>query len=77
MGPSNRPVISADPQQKKDFGYHLTEHLRLNGVYWGLTALFIMSREDALDRAEMIHYVKRCWDEEAGMSSCSFASLRP
>ncbi|ORY27870.1 terpenoid cyclases/protein prenyltransferase alpha-alpha toroid [Naematelia encephala] len=52
--------------KKKDYTYHLTEHLRLNGVYWGLTALWIMGRQDALDREEMIKYVLSCWDEVAG-----------
>lgn len=60
--------VSADGQ-KKDWAYHLTEHLRLNGVYWGFTALSIMGRPDALDREEMIAYVLRCWDDEAGMWS--------
>lgn len=54
--------------QKKDLAYHLTEHLRVNGVYWGLTALCIMGHQDALSREEMIEYVLSCWDDEAGMS---------
>ena len=54
--------------QKKDLAYHLTEHLRVNGVYWGLTALCIMGHQDALPREEMIDYVLSCWDDEAGMS---------
>ncbi len=49
----------------------MTEHLRLNGVYWGLTALCIMNQKEALDRKEMIDYVLSCWDDEAGMWSIS------
>jgi geranylgeranyl transferase type-2 subunit beta len=60
-------------EQKKDLAYHLTEHLRVNGVYWGLTALCIMGHKDALPREEMIDYVLSCWDDEAGMSLCTFA----
>ena len=44
----------------------MTEHLRMNGVYWGLVALCIMDKQDALDREEMIRYVMSCWDEEMG-----------
>lgn len=51
---------------KHDLAYHMTEHLRLNGVYWGLVALCIMNRKEALDRDEMIKYVMSCWDEKAG-----------
>jgi geranylgeranyl transferase type-2 subunit beta len=58
----------ATDDQKKDLAYHLTEHLRINGVYWGLTALCIMGRKDALPRDEMIDYVMSCWDDEAGES---------
>ncbi|KXN84945.1 putative geranylgeranyl transferase type-2 subunit beta [Leucoagaricus sp. SymC.cos] len=46
--------------------YHLTSHLRLNAIYWGLTALCIMGHQDALDRGEMIEFVMSCWDDEAG-----------
>lgn len=53
-------------QQTEDLAYHLTEHLRLNGIYWGLTALCLMDRKDALDREEMIAWVMRCWDEAMG-----------
>ncbi|BEJ13839.1 hypothetical protein CspHIS471_0310130 [Cutaneotrichosporon sp. HIS471] len=52
--------------EKKDLAYHLTEHLRLNGVYWGLTALCIMGHKDALPRDAMIDYVMKCWDDSAG-----------
>jgi geranylgeranyl transferase type-2 subunit beta len=44
----------------------MTEHLRMNGVYWGLVALCIVGRQDALDREEMIRYVMSCWDEKMG-----------
>ncbi|KAF9650999.1 rab geranylgeranyltransferase [Thelephora ganbajun] len=51
---------------KDDLAYHMTAHLRLNAVYWGLTALCVMNRKDALDREEMIDFVMSCWDEGAG-----------
>lgn len=44
----------------------LTEHLRLNGMYWGLTALALMGAEDALDREEVVRYVMACWSEKDG-----------
>jgi prenyltransferase beta subunit len=44
----------------------MTAHLRMNAVYWGLTALCIMKHEDALDAEETIEYVMSCWDDEAG-----------
>ncbi|KAK0244275.1 rab geranylgeranyltransferase [Armillaria nabsnona] len=53
-------------KSKDDLAYHLTAHLRMNAIYWGLTALCIMGHQDALDREEMVDYVLSCWDEEAG-----------
>ncbi|KAG8900002.1 hypothetical protein FRC01_010295, partial [Tulasnella sp. 417] len=50
----------------QDLAYHLTSHLRLNAVYWGLTALCTMGRKEALDREELIEFIMSCWDDEAG-----------
>ena len=44
----------------------MTSHLRMNAVYWGLTAVCIMKRKEALDAEEMIEYVMSCWDDNAG-----------
>lgn len=40
----------------------------MNGIYWGLTALALMNRKDALDRQEMLDWVMSCWDDETGKS---------
>ena len=53
-------------QSQDDLAYHLTSHLRLNAVYWGLTALCIMEHKDALDRQQLLDFVMSCWDEKAG-----------
>ena len=53
-------------QNKDDLVYHLTAHLQMNAVYWGLTALCVMGHKEALDRDEMIDFVMSCWDDEAG-----------
>lgn len=64
-----RETESDDVQNKDDLTYHLTAHLRMNAIYWGLTALCTMKNKDALDRNEMIEFVMSCWDEQAGSSS--------
>jgi len=38
----------------------------MNGVYWGLTALALMNRSEALPKQEMIEWVMSCWVEEIG-----------
>jgi hypothetical protein len=42
--------IQALDTRKDEYAYWLTEHLRLNGVYWGLTALHLLGHPDALPR---------------------------
>ncbi|KAJ1972469.1 Rab geranylgeranyltransferase [Dimargaris xerosporica] len=47
-------------EKKSSLDYWYSEHLRLSGVYWGLTALELMGQPDALDRDAVIAYVKSC-----------------
>jgi hypothetical protein len=55
----------------------MTAHLRMNAVYWGLTALCIMKHKDALDAEETIEYVMSCWDDETGARTNLLTSLQP
>jgi geranylgeranyl transferase type-2 subunit beta len=47
----------------------LTEHLRLNGVYWGLTALHLLGHPEALPREETINFVLSCQNEDGGFGA--------
>lgn len=55
--------------RKDEYDYWLTEHLRLNGVYWGLVALHLLGHPDALPRAETIDFVLSCQHESGGFSA--------
>ncbi|PHH56151.1 putative geranylgeranyl transferase type-2 subunit beta [Ceratocystis fimbriata CBS 114723] len=55
--------------KKDEYDYWLTEHLRLNGVYWGLTALHLMKRPDALPRKDTIDFVLSCQHENGGFGA--------
>jgi hypothetical protein len=55
---------SLTSQKKDELEYWLTEHLRLNGVYWGLTATCLLGCPQTLNREEMIRYVQSCQTEE-------------
>lgn len=52
--------------KRNDLAYYFTEHLRMNGVYWGLTALALMGHTDALPRDDMIAWVMSCWNDQVG-----------
>ena len=47
----------------------MTEHLRLNGVYWGLTALHLLGHPEALPRHETIDFVLSCQNEDGGFGA--------
>ncbi|GAA6012043.1 hypothetical protein JCM10207_005109 [Rhodosporidiobolus poonsookiae] len=58
--------IQSLDQNRHELSYHFTEHLRMNGVYWGLAALALMGRQDALPREEMLEWVMSCWNDDVG-----------
>ncbi|EGD85967.2 hypothetical protein H112_06890 [Trichophyton rubrum D6] len=55
--------------RRDELEYWLTEHLRLNGVYWGLTALHILGHPDALPRDKTIEFVLSCQSEDGGFGA--------
>ncbi|CAF9925969.1 MAG: hypothetical protein HETSPECPRED_006218 [Heterodermia speciosa] len=55
--------------RKDELEYWLTEHLRLNGVYWGLTALHLLGRPDALPHRETIDFVLSCQHNNGGFGA--------
>lgn len=55
--------------RKEDYDYWLTEHLRLNGLYWGLAALHILGHPEALPREETIEFVLSCQHENGGFGA--------
>lgn len=60
----------ADVLQRKDeLQYWLTEHLRLNGLYWGLTALHLLGHPDALPRNDVLDFVLSCLHDNGGFGA--------
>ncbi|KAJ9142113.1 Terpenoid cyclases/protein prenyltransferase alpha-alpha toroid [Pleurostoma richardsiae] len=55
--------------RKDEYDYWLTEHLRLNGLYWGLTALHLMGHPEALPRGETIDFVLSCQHKNGGFGA--------
>lgn len=55
--------------RKDEYDYWLTEHLRLNGLYWGLTALHLLGHPDALSRTETIDFVLSCQHDSGGFGA--------
>jgi geranylgeranyl transferase type-2 subunit beta len=50
----------------QSFEYHVTEHLRMSGIYWGLGALSILDATRVMDRDGIIAFVRRCQCPDTG-----------
>lgn len=55
--------------RKDEYDYWLTEHLRLNGLYWGLTSLFLLGRPEALPREGVLDFVLSCQHQNGGFGA--------
>ena len=55
-----------EQESHRSFEYWLSEHLRMNGLYWGVTALITMNELSALAQQDVIDYIMLCWDDKTG-----------
>ncbi|MCJ1251578.1 hypothetical protein MMC30_008813 [Trapelia coarctata] len=55
--------------RRDELEYWLTEHLRLNGVYWGLTALYLLRQPRGLSRDETVDFVLSCQHGNGGFGA--------
>lgn len=54
---------------KDELEYWLSEHLRLNGIYWGLTACHLLGHPDALERNGVIDFTLSCLHDSGGFGA--------
>jgi len=47
--------------------YWLTEALRLNGIYWGVTAAYILKHPEIYDFKEMTQFILSCQNEDGNL----------
>lgn len=58
-------VLSLD-EKTDTFEFHVTEHLRLSGVYWGATAMDLLGCLDRMDGAAVVEWTMTCQREGGG-----------
>jgi hypothetical protein len=44
----------------------VTEHLKMEGIFWSLSAMEAMGRGDEMDKAEIIEFVQSCLHDNGG-----------
>lgn len=51
---------------KQSYEHWLSEHLRMNGLYWGIMTLVTLKSLDSLPRQSIIDFVLSCFDKKSG-----------
>ncbi|EDV27614.1 uncharacterized protein TRIADDRAFT_53494 [Trichoplax adhaerens] len=65
----HRDYIVNYGKSKDDYEYCMSEYLRINGVYWGITALCLLDQLDQLNKTEVIDFVKSCQHPSSGFGA--------
>lgn len=47
----------------------MTEHLRMSGMYWGLTALDLMGNLDKTEKDEVLDFIRKCQHDCGGFGA--------
>jgi len=68
----HKNYIKSLDSKKDSFEYWVTEHLRLNGVYWGLCAMEVMNALDEMDKDKVVSFVLSCKDISGGFGGNQF-----
>nr|KYP67779.1 Geranylgeranyl transferase type-2 subunit beta [Cajanus cajan] len=58
-------ILSVE-KRKDSFESVVMEHLRMNGAYWGLTALYLLGKLDTVDVDEVVSWLMSCLHESGG-----------
>lgn len=57
--------------------YAITEHLRMSGIYWSMTAVDLMGALAEFDRNDLISFVKGCQHSCGGKNICVYLKSAP
>ncbi|KNC76590.1 hypothetical protein SARC_10918 [Sphaeroforma arctica JP610] len=62
--------LAAFGKSQDDYEYHMSEHLRLNGIYWSLTALDMCHKlDESVDVDEVFAFVMACQHPSGGFGA--------
>ncbi|KAL9642540.1 hypothetical protein ABK040_011107 [Willaertia magna] len=59
-------VEHLDDKEKNTFEYFVTEHLRMSGIYWGITAMSLMGELHRMKKDEILEFIKNSFHKEIG-----------
>jgi geranylgeranyl transferase type-2 subunit beta len=53
-------------QKKDSFEFYATEHFRMSGVYWGLTAMHLLGKQHMMNTEAIASWVLSCQHPSGG-----------
>jgi hypothetical protein len=63
---SHEDFIAKYGSDPDDYEYAMSEFLRMNGIYWGVTAMDLMGRLGAMDRPGIVQFLRDCQTPAGG-----------
>jgi geranylgeranyl transferase type-2 subunit beta len=63
---SHADFIAKYGSDPDDYEYAMSEFLRMNGIYWGVTAMDLMGRLGAMDRPGIVQFLRDCQTPAGG-----------
>jgi len=62
----HKQYIKALEKQEDTFEYWVTEHLRMSGIYWGITAMALLGNLDMMEKDRLVDKVMACQKPNGG-----------
>ena len=62
----HRAFIKRSSEDSESYAFAISEHLRMSGVYWGLSALYLVDALGDMDRDMIVDFVMSCQHEGGG-----------
>ena len=59
-------LVNYGKNKATEYDFEVTDFLRINGIYWALTALETMEAEHSMNPDEIMDFVMSCWHEKVG-----------
>jgi len=59
-------IASLEEKEKNNFEYFVTEHLRMSGMYWGLTGMALLGETNRMNRDHLLKFVRDSYHEDVG-----------
>lgn len=61
-------IVNLEKDEESKFEQVITDHLKMNAIYWALCCLDLLDKKDGLPKDGLIKFIKACHNEDGGFS---------